>query len=958
MPLSKQPSDTANPFDYLIEPIPTVLQSLKIIKPTEPQRIAIQPILNGDNVLLISPAGSGKTEACLLPVFHNLLKNNSREGFSVLYITPLRALNRDMFKRLLYWGQRLNITVQVRHGDTPQSTRRKQAVKPPDMLITTPESLQAILPGKRIRGHLRNVKWVIIDEIHELVTNRRGVQLSVALERLEELTDNHIQRIGISATVDAPGQVGLFLAGPHRAVTVLEAETTKNYSFKIEHPIAGEEEVALAQRLYTSPEVAARIIRIKELVEQHRSTLIFVNSRQHAEMLGLRFNMLDHSIAVHHGSLSKEERHAVEDNFKHRKLKGILCTSTLQLGIDIGSIDLVIQYLSPRQVTSLLQRTGRSGHQSTLTSRGHIITVFPDDSLESLAIVEHALKGKLEKLTVPMKALDVLTHQIAGIILEYTQISIDKLHQIIRRAFPYSKLTREELSSVISFMDELRLIHFDQNVLHRDTRTHRYYYENLSTIPDERIYPIIDLTTDKRVGILGEEFVLTKARVGMNFICRGFVWKIMSLIDDQVYVTPADDPLAAIPGWDGELLPLPFDIARKVGKYRREIVALISTQQNKRQIIDSFAQRYPLERYAVRTIIEEIMELLQDTPQIPSDSLILLEGYRNYLIIHSCFGDGANRTIGCLLEQVFSQEGSLRGWWGDGYRLLIEFSYPIDNEIFDSIQKFFYNTCADQIDELIDHYLIDAHPFAYHMKFIAQRFGALPRGTFMGSEKLLDLPYRFQQTPIYTETISEFKRVKYDISAVQTIINNIQNQTINVETLNSVERPTLSAYRILNKFAAIPDMIAPESIQEESMNRMEIAIKNSTIELFCVNCGEWSREQKIATIPNHPTCGRCGSGLLAPLKYTNSHVKTVVKKRINQFPLSEEEQRILVNIRRHADIVLSYGKKGVMALQVHGIGPQTAARLLAKMHYTEKEFFNDLLEAKLLFIKTRRFWES
>jgi ATP-dependent Lhr-like helicase len=958
MSSSKKPTITSNPFDCLTEPIPTVLQSLKITQLTEPQRIAIQPIINGENVLLISPAGSGKTEACLLPIFHHLLKRSSREGISILYITPLRALNRDMLKRLLYWGECLNITIQVRHGDTSQYQRRKQAVKPPDMLITTPESLQAILPGTRIRHHLKNIRWIIVDEIHELVTNRRGIQLSVALERLEELTDNQIQRIGISATVDSPYEVGSFLVGTHRSVTVLEARTAKNYSFKIEHPIAGEEEVALAQRLYTSPEVAARILRIKELVEQHMSTLIFVNSRQHAEMLGLRFNMLDHSIAVHHGSLSKEERHTVEDSFKRRKLKGILCTSTLQLGIDVGSINLVIQYLSPRQVTPLLQRVGRSGHQSTLTSRGYIITVFPDDSLESLVIVEQALKGELEKLTIPMKPLDVLAHQIAGLVLEHTHIPIDKLHQIIRKAFPYSGLNHEELGTVISFMDELRLIHFEQTVLHRDSRTHRYYYENLSTIPDERIYPIIDLTTDKRVGILGEEFVLTKARVGMNFICRGFVWKIMNLSDQQVYVTPADDPLAAIPGWDGELLPLPFDIARKVGEYRREISTLISTQQNKRQVIDALVRRYPLERYTVRTIAEEIMHHLHDTPHVPSDSLILLEGYRNYLIIHSCFGDGANRTIGCLLEQVYSQEGSLRGWWGDGYRLLIEFSSSVSNETLDSIKEFFYSIHVDQIEELTNHYLADAHPFAYHMKFIAQRFGALPRGAFLSSEKLLDLPYRFRKTPIYTETISEFKRAKFDISAVQTIINNIQNQTIHIETLNSVEHPTLPAYRILNKFAAIPDMIAPESIQEESMHRMETAIKYSTIELFCVNCGDWSHEQKISTIPTHPKCGRCGSGLLAPLKYSNEYVKKVVKKRVDQFQLTEDEQRILVNIRRHADIVLSYGKKGVIALQVHGIGPQTAARLLAKMHYTEKEFFNDLLEAKLLFIRTRRFWKS
>jgi ATP-dependent Lhr-like helicase len=245
-----------------------------------------------------------------------------------------------------------------------------------------------------------------------------------------------------------------------------------------------------------------------------------------------------------------------------------------------------------------------------------------------------------------MKARDVLAHQICGLVLEYTHIAYDKLSQIILRAFPYSELKSEELHNVISFMDKLRLIHFEQNILHRDSRTRQYYYENLSTIPDERVYPIIDLTTDKRVGILGEEFVLTKARVGMNFICRGFVWKIMSLSDEHVYVTPADDPLAAIPGWDGELLPLPYDIARKVGEYRREITALISKQHQKRQVIDSLVKRYPLERYAVRKIVEEIILLMQDTQSVPCDSLILLEGYRNYIIVHSCFGDGVNRTIG------------------------------------------------------------------------------------------------------------------------------------------------------------------------------------------------------------------------------------------------------------------------------------------------------------------------
>ncbi|MFQ6076314.1 MAG: DEAD/DEAH box helicase, partial [Candidatus Bathyarchaeia archaeon] len=457
-------------FDLLAEPIQRVLHELGFASPTEPQSMAIRPILGGENVLLIAPTGSGKTEAALLPVFHNLLRDRPERGISVLYITPLRALNRDMLRRLMLWAARLGITVEVRHGDTPQRERRRQAVKPPDLLITTPETLQAILPGKRMRNHLRAVRWVVVDEIHELAQDKRGAQLTIALERLGEITDAEFQRIGVSATVGTPERVAGFLGGAGRDVRVVQVPVPKDYRYHVERPSPTEEDYEVAQTLYTSPEAAARIMRMKELMNHHTSTLLFVNSRQNAEMLGLRFTMLDPRVGVHHGSLSREERHRVEDEFKEGKLSGIICTSTLELGIDVGSVDLVVQYLSPRQVTPLIQRVGRSGHRVGRTSEGIIITAFPTDSLESIAAIERAGSGRLEPVRVHENALDVLAHQVSGLVMDHARIKDDAAYEIVRRAYPYRDLPRDAFQDVVEYLERLGEVGVEGGYLTRRRR--------------------------------------------------------------------------------------------------------------------------------------------------------------------------------------------------------------------------------------------------------------------------------------------------------------------------------------------------------------------------------------------------------------------------------------------------------------------------------------------------------
>src|SRR5437660_4912923 len=311
-------------FAFLSPSLKGLLQETGISTPTPPQVEAIPLIAQGDNVLIIAPTGSGKTEAALLPLIDRMIRNNDRQGISLVYITPLRALNRDLLKRLQTWSSKLRFSVEVRHGDTPAKDRRRMAVKPPDYLTTTPETLQAVLASRRMREHLRHVRSVIVDEIHELAGDRRGVQMTVGLERLREICLNDFQRVGLSATVGNPEEIALFLGGNH-PVKIVQIPLNKLTRYKVEYPLPGEEDRELAQRLYTTPEAAARLTLVDDLVEAHDSTLIFVNSRANAELLGSKFNMMDRKIMVHHGSLPREERVRAEEAFKAGEIKGLVC---------------------------------------------------------------------------------------------------------------------------------------------------------------------------------------------------------------------------------------------------------------------------------------------------------------------------------------------------------------------------------------------------------------------------------------------------------------------------------------------------------------------------------------------------------------------------------------------------------------------------------------------------------
>lgn len=676
-------TDVEDTFSVLVKPIRRIVIEKGFTRPTYPQVEAIPIILEGKNVLLIAPTGTGKTEAAFLPIFSNLIQLKERSiGIKVLYITPLRSLNRDLLERLQWWCEKLDIKVAVRHGDTDTKERFTQSKSPPDMLITTPETLQAILPGRNMRRHLNAVRWVIIDEVHEFAEDKRGSQLALCLERLRIIADREFQLIGLSATIGSPERVAQFLVGTNRSVEIVKVSATRYMKFEIVYPTPSDEDFTLANKLYTHPEVASRLSIMRKLIEGHRSVLLFTNTRSIAEILASRFKIwdIDFPVSIHHGSLAKPARITAEKELKDGKIKGLVCTSSLELGIDIGDIDLCIQYMSPRQVTRLVQRVGRSGHKIGRVAKGIIITMDSDDTLEALVIARKAYIEDLEPISIPEKPLDALAHQIIGLLIQSRRWDFNQILEIFRRAYPYSNLDEETLVKVLKYMHEryprLAWVSYEDKVVMRPQNIkemYQYYYENLSMIPDEKNYLIIDETNDLPVGVLDEVFVAEHGDPGTKFIVRGSPWKIINVYGDKIYVKPVDDPTGAIPSWIGEEIPVPFEVACEVGEIRSLIEGKMRDRIPQEDIAFTLSEMYPADKKTILKAIKEIIEQINKGLQVPTDKRITIEEWTDYIIIHASFGSLVNRTMAIILGYMLSEyTGHAIGIQEDPYRIIIQ----------------------------------------------------------------------------------------------------------------------------------------------------------------------------------------------------------------------------------------------------------------------------------------------
>jgi ATP-dependent Lhr-like helicase len=941
-------------FEHLTAPVRSILAESGIVEPTPPQRQAWPLVASGENVLVVAPTGSGKTEAAILPVLGRIAAGGHGEGISMLYITPMRALNRDMLKRLEMWCTRLGLTVDVRHGDTPRTRRSSQAARPPDVLVTTPETLQAILPGSRMRKNLSHLKTVVVDELHNLVESKRGVQLCVGLTRLRRVA-GEFQLVALSATVGNPSVAADFIFGgrPNRIVKV---EVPKGFRYSIEYPVPDPSNQSVAKETFAAPDLAARLGRIDQLIETHSSTLIFVNSRDVAEMLGEKLARIRKDIGVHHGSLPREERERVEQEFKSGKLRALVCTSTLELGIDIGSVDLVVQYMSPRQVTALVQRVGRSGHALGRVSEGIVVNVSADDVLESSSSIISAKQGRIEPTRPFANSLDVLAHQVAGYLMDIETIEIDELLKEVRSATPFRGLERDALLRTVKYLAELRKVAVDGDTLRRTGRTREYYFENLSMIPDETRYLVVDVSTNQAIGIVGEEFVILRAKVGVHFICKGKVWQIEQIADDRrIYVTPVDDPLAAAPGWDGEMLPIPFELAVETGKLRREISEALDKGE---EAVEDVLRKIPGDASARNLVVDEISEHKRMGAPVPSDNLILFEGFGKYLVMHLCFGESVNRTFAYAFEEILSRRGLVRIWWLDGYRILMELTEETEDLDLKALARELTGITPEELEKT---YAVAAQrnfPFPTRVKQIAERFGALKRGKLISHPNLCSLPTRFERTPIFEEALQETGRDLIDMVTAKEILRSVSSGKMVVEAFQATERPTPLAYNMLYRYLEVPEAVAPDSLGKSSYQRMKASIFGTEVGLVCAKCGRDQGTTTVGEMQEEPRCASCSSGLLVPCYWGTAKVVSLLRKREARAELNDEERSELAKARRGADLVLSYGRKAVIAQAVYGIGPQTASRILAEMHEDEEKFYRSLLEAKIRFVTTRQFWSN
>jgi ATP-dependent Lhr-like helicase len=894
-----------------------VLNEVGIFELSDLQKRAFEAIAERRDVLIIAPTGAGKTEAAILPILHRMLKlrevGKNPAGIFILYITPLRALNRDMLRRISTLAKKLGFSIAVRHGDTSDAERKKQSLKPPQILITTPETLQILFQGSKLREALRNVRYVVVDEIHEMADSERGVQLSVALERLREMSK--FSMIGLSATVREEDVSSFF---PSRPLILIDGGQ-KEYEFRVLKPEVREEDEVLARRFNIPADVASELRLLKEIVESHNSTLIFVNTRQTAEALGVRLKrMMD--VEVHHGSLSKEARIEAERKFVNGELKALICTSSMELGIDIGHVDVVIQFNSPREVSRLLQRAGRSGHRMDKTSKGFIICNAFDDILESWIISRKAIRNEIEPLRIHRNSLDTLANQISALALEYKEIDVEKAYSIIRRAYPFRNLEFEDFLAVCEFLANGNVVFFDGERIKPRRKTRRYFYENISMIPDEKSYRVVDITTGKTIGSVDESFLSTFS--GEVFAIKGELWRVLA-VDDVVKVEPVVRE-GEIPSWAGEEIPVPFEVAIEVGRLRREIGEKLEAKKPER-IVQELAAEYNSNVEAAETVVRTISEQVEKGFGIPSDELVTIESAEKIAIINCCFGHRVNETLGRIVALLLSaRKGRNVGLEIDPYRVKLT---PASAE---EVREVLTSISPESVPLLAERALLETKLLQWKVVHSARKFGYLSKDFDLSRINVRKLVVKLKDTPIYREAVREIFVEKMDIEKTSELVSEI-GANIGIETYNS-----LSPIGLASREHAF-DLLMPSKPVEALLRIFRERLKNEVTVFHCLNCG-YTVKTPIRLIKDL-RCPRCRSGMIACFN---------ARRKLEEIPKKE--------LHRIANLVLSHGMKAVLAMNTHGVGAETAARILSRYYESEDKFYLELMEAERRYIRTRGFW--
>ena len=894
---------------------------------------AFEEVSAGKSVLIVAPTGSGKTEAAVLPVFNAILEEKL-DPISAIYIAPLKALNRDLLDRLLWWGERLGVNVEVRHGDTSSYRKAQQVKKPPHMLIITPETLGVILTMRSFRKALKNVRFVVVDEIVELVDNKRGAQLSLALERLAEFAD--FQRIGLSATVGNEEEIKAWL----KADVVVKPPIEKSYKIKVLFPQPDEKNRELARNLNLSLDVATRLRVLWEIIEKHKRALIFTNTRQFAEILAHRLKAWGKPVEVHHGSLSREARISAERALKEGKIKALVCTSSMELGIDIGEIDVVVQYMSPRQVNRLIQRVGRARHRTGEVSKGYIIATNIEDYLESLVIAQRTLEGKLEAVKPYENALDVLGHFIVGLLIEHRRLPKEVPFEIARRAYPYRKLKWEEYGEVLNMLSEARLIGYDEesDLLYLRRGAYQYYYENLSTIPDEISYRVFDIKSGKVIGRLDESFVMDLEE-GVEFIMHGRSWILLGIDEESrlLKVRESKSLESAVPSWEGEMVPVPFEVAQDAGRLKRELLFDFNSAKGLISKVD-FDDRE----------LELAVSTLKKQEPLGADRDLGIESLPRALILHADFGNKTNEAIGrFLLAFLVAKYGKVFSMRAQAHAIVVRSPFQLNP----SEVKGYLLQDARALPFVLSRAMRESHAYRWRMLNVAKRIGALRR-----EARIRKVEKLFEGTVIEKETINELFHDKLDVKRAEEVLKAIKDGKIRIK---GVLRKEPSPLGVLNLSVGGEFLVGGELERDEILMLFKERLLNTEVYLVCTNCG-WKSTTRVSRLKNRLSylqCPKCSSKMIAVAHPIDAELFISALKKLKRGEsLEKEEESAYRRLIKASDLIKAYGFDALLALASYGVGADTAARLLSQ--YQGEALLVALLEAEKRYIRTRKFWKD
>jgi ATP-dependent Lhr-like helicase len=797
-------------------------------RPTPAQEQAWPAIAGGENVLVSAPTGSGKTLAAFLWGLDRLVSDPAEPRRTrLVYVSPLKALSYDIEKNLRapLKGIGGDIEVAIRTGDTPQRERQAMLRKPPDVLITTPESLYLMLTS-RAREFLVDAEWVIVDEIHAVAQTKRGAHLALTLERLEHLAGQPLQRIGLSATQRPLEEVGRFLVGAGRDCRIVDSGIRKPLDVKIQVPVEemsepGAHDVldpavsgqgtaagggdligtglgdAPATRRSIWPAIYPELLG---LVQHHRSTIIFVNNRRGAERLAVRLNELAAEedgtgpviARAHHGSLAREERLVVEDLLKSGELPCLVATSSLELGIDMGAVDLVLQVESPKSVTAGLQRIGRAGHGVGEVSKGRIFPKFRADLLECAVVVKRMRDGEIEPTVVPRNPLDVLAQQIVAVTAAGDEWKVPELHELVRRAYPFAEISRELLDSVLDMLDgrypseefaELRpRIVWDrvEDTIRARRGARQLAVTNAGTIPDRGLYGV-HLPDGRRVGELDEEMVY-EARPGQTFLLGATTWRIEEITRDRVIVTPAPGVPGAVPFWRGDGVGRPAELGRAIGAFAREAVDREPAE---------LAGEYDLDERAARNLVSFLREQREATRVVPSDRTIVVERFRDEigdwrLCVLSPYGGRVHAAWALALSARIRDDFGLESdaiWSDDGIIVHLPDADEPPSPDLVLVEP-------DLIEELVVRELSGSALFGARFRENAARSLLLPRAypgkrtplwqQRLKAQSLLEVAKRFGQFPVVLETYRECLRDVFDLAGLVELLRGLHTRELSL----------------------------------------------------------------------------------------------------------------------------------------------------------------------------------